>query len=632
MSQIIISYNMFISSPSDVKNNKEIQAIREVVHSFNRTHWSLPTRIYPVRWDSETLLKSGTPLQTSIDPLIDQCDFLIAIFRARLGTPIDGYESGTAKEILTALKEGKQVFVYTSQNDQIVADAVKTDLEQYSKLQNFLKRLGHKKNVYVDHYINDEELKDKFSHELDKYYRNVLSKQEIHSQTAEKMRSFGITYLTEIGTAPKDILSEKIRAASVVKILSTTARQFFCSHIEDITEMLRRGGELKLLIPSPGSVFLEDVHQIEQRHPRNSIHAEIYTTLDQLRTAMHDSNGKGNIFIGCCHTLLRQTETICINEKKEIWAWTTLTMPPLKASGGTMSLASQYDRIHPDAQQTDEKNLALACLANTYFDKLWEFSEKQSTVFHICNNSILEQFYENPFLCIKAGQQSLPDTDTETYWEQKFISAKNAVLLAKKQGTGRFLIEIAAQHPLTPDGAPNEEFTARLEAGIALYQKLKQAGLNGSFYIPGSLHMDERGRIDRQSLSAAGTAYLIRHAIPADCIYGEAENIKYKGASGVYNSADECFVAAQIWKDNNFEQLVCVCSPEQTLRKAAHYIAFGVYPLIYAVPVWNPYHNYIEEMLHALPHVLYQDPCQQSEQSETAIRTRQQRRPEPFTP
>ncbi len=630
MSQIIISYNMFISSPSDVKNEKEIGAIREAVRKFNRSRWSLPTRIYPVRWDSETLLKSGTPLQTSIDPLIQQCDFLIAIFRTRLGTPVDGYESGTAKEIATALDEGKQVFVYASQNDRVIAEAVRSDLDQYSKLQNFLKQLDHKKNVFVDHYVDEEELKDKFLHELEKYNRNVLSKQEIHSQTAEKMRNLGITYLTEMGTAPKDILSEKIRTANVVKILSTTARQFFCSYIEDITEMLHRGGELRLLIPSPDSEFLEDVQQIEQRHPRNSIHTEIYATLDQLRTALHASNGKGNIFIGCCYTLLRQTETICINENERIWAWTTLTMPPLKASGGTVSLASQCDKVHPDTPQINGKNIALASLANTYFDKIWEFSEKRNTVFPVCDDSILEQFYEDPFLCGKAKQPRFPDM--ENYWEQKLRSARNAVLLAKRRGTGRFLIEVAAQHPLTPEGTPNEEFTARLEAGIAIYQKLKQTGLNGSFYIPGSLHMDKQGQIDRQSLSAAGTAYLIRQNIPADCIYGEAENIKYKGAFGVYNSADECFVAAQIWKDNNFEQLICVCSPEQTLRKAAHYIAFGVYPLIYAVPVWNPYHSYIEEMLQALPHVLYQDPDQQSERSEIAIYTRQQRRPKPFTP
>lgn len=109
------------------------------------------------------------------------------------------------------------------------------------------------------------------------------------------------------------------------------------------------------------------------------------------------------------------------------------------------------------------------------------------------------------------------------------------------------------------------------------------------------------------SLSKAGTTYLISKGIDANIIYGEDMNIRYKADAGVYNSADECYVTSQIFKDGTFDQLICVCSPNQTLRKSFFYMEFGVLAQCYSIPTEKMFHNPVNEVFDSLFNVLYQD-------------------------
>ena len=130
------------------------------------------------------------------------------------------------------------------------------------------------------------------------------------------------------------------------------------------------------------------------------------------------------------------------------------------------------------------------------------------------------------------------------------------------------------------------------------------------------------------SLSNAGVKYLLDKGIPADCLLGEEENKRYKGAHGVYNSADECFVASEIFKNGAFEKLVCVCSPNQIARKTMLYIEFGCVPLCYGVTTDKMYHqNIVEEIFNSLNRVLYVDHSWQDENSEWFKYFRDTRRP-----
>src|SRR5262249_39800186 len=125
-------------------------------------------------------------------------------------------------------------------------------------------------------------------------------------------------------------------------------------------------------------------------------------------------------------------------------------------------------------------------------------------------------------------------------------------------------------------------------------------------YVPGSIHMFE-GRPDKVSLSKAGSEFLGQQGLPLHLIRGDDLNERYKGEDGVYNSADECFVAASYFKDGRFGHLYSVLSPAQVFRKTLHYLEFGVLPLNYTAPSLETFHNYIGEIFEAIPYVLFVD-------------------------
>lgn len=222
------------------------------------------------------------------------------------------------------------------------------------------------------------------------------------------------------------------------------------------------------------------------------------------------------------------------------------------------------------------------------------------------------------------------ENSTKIYWKEK---QKAAIENMNKRNTcSGILIEVAAQHPLKDGYIPNIEFQARLDAAIELYDKKKTEGFDVEIYVPGSIHLNFEGVPDKISLSAAGVNYLINHGIPPQIIHGDDLNQKYdelREHQGVYNSADECFVASKYFfeKDNYFRHCYSICSPNQSFRKMLLYIEQGVYPKIITVPTDNMFHDFVKELFDSLPYVVSDDHDYQSKYSKEAIRTRKERKP-----
>lgn len=208
-------------------------------------------------------------------------------------------------------------------------------------------------------------------------------------------------------------------------------------------------------------------------------------------------------------------------------------------------------------------------------------------------------------------------------WSEKFKIAHENMM---GRGNDNILIECAAQHPLLNGINPGEEFTKRLDMTISIYRNLKSQGKNVKIYVPGSRHM-ENGVKDKISLSLAGKMYLIKKGINANDIYSVSANRKYNGLRGVYNSADECFVASEIFKKENFDKLISVVSPAQMYRKTLFYIQFGVIPQNYTAPTENMYHNYVNEIFGGIPFVLTEDNTWQESTSHAAVDSRNNRCP-----
>lgn len=189
-------------------------------------------------------------------------------------------------------------------------------------------------------------------------------------------------------------------------------------------------------------------------------------------------------------------------------------------------------------------------------------------------------------------------------WLKKYDVALQNMEKANQKGNG-VLIEIAAQHPLKYGKFPAEEFQARLDLGIKLYQELSST-TKVYFYVPGSRHQ-ENGKADLVSLSEAGRNYLISKGIPQANIFADDANFEIMGEKGVYNSTDECYVSSQLFAKHKFKELHLVCSPNQMMRKMLCYINFGYFPNIHTAATTKMYHNPINEIFECIPKVLEND-------------------------
>jgi hypothetical protein len=109
----------FLASPSDVQEerNEALKVITEwnAVNSLDRE-----AIIEIVRTETHSSLEQGEhPQQIINKQLLDQCDFLIAVFWSKLGTPTNSEKSGTIHEIkeFARLKGAENVKLFFSERD-----------------------------------------------------------------------------------------------------------------------------------------------------------------------------------------------------------------------------------------------------------------------------------------------------------------------------------------------------------------------------------------------------------------------------------------------------------------------------------------------------------------------------------
>lgn len=125
-------YRCILISPSDVQAERE--AVSEVVQNWNaQVGRALGARIELERWESHATPDLAAPPQEVLNrQLLPECDFAIALFWSRLGTPTQHYRSGSDEEIRKLLEAGVRVLVHFSRSP-IPQENLQTD--QYSRLQ-----------------------------------------------------------------------------------------------------------------------------------------------------------------------------------------------------------------------------------------------------------------------------------------------------------------------------------------------------------------------------------------------------------------------------------------------------------------------------------------------------------------
>lgn len=137
MPKNVLEYRCLLISPGDVRAERE--SLTELIGGWNaQIGQALGARVELVKWESHaTPDMSGHPQAVINAQLLQDCDFAVAVFWTRLGTPTAEYESGSIEEIYRLLEKGAHVLVYFN-TSPIPQEALSDD--QFGRLQEVKKR------------------------------------------------------------------------------------------------------------------------------------------------------------------------------------------------------------------------------------------------------------------------------------------------------------------------------------------------------------------------------------------------------------------------------------------------------------------------------------------------------------
>jgi len=447
---------------------------------------------------------------------------------------------------------------------------------------------------------------------------------EKDSSIYRSAKNAGICDVSLQGFLPKDKLKGWLSSADRLMLCYTTGNAFAAGNRDLLADFVSMGGNIQLLCCKPYTKEMYDIQKLEETEHgnREQIHRELFEVYNLLQNVYSKACEKyergegrepGKFQIGFMSTLFRSSFLIASSsENSKKVGWFTVTLPPAK-SRETVTF-----EIESDAAVSAQNNLLSRC--SEHFEHVWNYSASKGEVITIGRATSLE--------IEKESDGSKVD---EKYWKEREQAA--ALNMRRRKRNKNILIEVAAQHPLKDGLYPDEEFTARLDRAIELYKEKTAEGYGVKLYVPGSLHLDFDGVPDEVSLSEAGTTYLKEMGIPEDRLFGNEMNNLYDGErhhEGVYNTADECFIASKIFftEEESFGLLYSVCSPNQLMRKNLFYMEFGIIPMIITVPTANMFHNFLKELLGNVPYILSEDHNYQGKTSKEAIRTRRERLPD----
>lgn len=432
--------------------------------------------------------------------------------------------------------------------------------------------------------------------------------------------SHGIDAVRDVPLPPETIKAH-LRGAKRITLFTTTGAGLLKVISADaVTDALLRGADIRVILPNPYSDFCADVAAIEEdgdplsqeanlKRLNSEYEAVVGFLQEAVKAASARADGRpvGQAACYCAYTLLRQTVFLAEYGDGRSWGWSSLTMPPLRTANRSLLLELHGTGVSGETAE-------LLCV---HCDAAARLAEKRGHWFPVRGDGAVRPFF-------------LEKTTARLYWEERYREASET--MEKRRGLSETaLIEVAAQHPLRGDGTPGIEFAARLDAAAELREKLLRRGWEADIYIPGSRHRDGV-REDICTLSEAGRRYLLKKGLPEGCLFGDESNRAFKGDDGVYNSADECFVASRLFLGGDYAALYCVCSPNQVARKTLFYLEFGVLPLCCSVPAERMYHSMIHELLDSVDGVLYGDHSWQDPASEAFRETRAQRIPKTKLP
>lgn len=149
MPRTVVTYKVFLASPSDVKEERVI--VKKVIDTYNQIHSCDNIKIELLCWEDSTHPAFGDYPQDVVNSQIDDdYDVFIGILWARFGTSTPEYESGTEEEFHKAynrFKNSDSVKLMIYRKDESVPPS-KIDTEQLQKVNSFILEVGNLGGYY----------------------------------------------------------------------------------------------------------------------------------------------------------------------------------------------------------------------------------------------------------------------------------------------------------------------------------------------------------------------------------------------------------------------------------------------------------------------------------------------------
>lgn len=173
--------NLLISAPGDV-TPEDIEIVVRAVSQWNVNYGQkFSMNVQPVFWAEHATAEFGDRPQALINnQIVSTSDFVVAIFRDRLGTPTGEAVSGTAEEIQVMARAGKYVGILVDESPRPPLDIKQA--EERQRLMSYLAEI--KENAIVFGYSDSSQLKQ----HLDNFLSRATGRlQKSAEQSIEEM-------------------------------------------------------------------------------------------------------------------------------------------------------------------------------------------------------------------------------------------------------------------------------------------------------------------------------------------------------------------------------------------------------------------------------------------------------------
>ncbi|MFL5347956.1 MAG: hypothetical protein ACJ8AT_24455 [Hyalangium sp.] len=224
MPRQVIEYRCLIISPGDM--NAARGAVRSAITDWN-AHFGVPKgiRLEAVGWDSHAHPETGGEPQALINKqIVDDCDFGVALFGARLGSPTSAAASGSAEEIDKLAARGAPVLIYTSTERM---ELTNIDVAQLGALRGFLDQM--KKKALIGSFGSPEDLRRLVSMHLTTVVERILAQAAPVPMAASNVLAPDIRVSVSAGM-PIGPVDPRLKAIPNIKVENHSTSQFFFKH------------------------------------------------------------------------------------------------------------------------------------------------------------------------------------------------------------------------------------------------------------------------------------------------------------------------------------------------------------------------------------------------------------------